>query len=176
MENAVEYQVTLKYVRKASIPVERIQKLAEFAPIFTVKGDGKEKRVVGKVEARARVYLPEFLDFAKKLGFEVEAKEDLLKWLNMPPSTREKLQYRGSKRIVLRTNDDYSYLRLLVYGVVMAVLKNPTDWGQLEEYVSSMEPLPLRFWASKFRNTYWKYKSRRKLDYLARRFLEVEWV
>jgi len=176
MKNSVEYQVTLRYIKRALLPVERTQKLAEFMPVFNVKGTGEEKRVTGKVEARARVFLPEFLNFAKKLGFTVEANESLLKWLNLPPSKRAKLEYSGNKRIILRTSDDYAYLRLMVYGVVMSVLRNPNDWSQLEEYVSSMEPIALRFWSSKIRNTYWKYKNRRKLDYLARRFLEVEWL
>ncbi|WP_054840748.1 hypothetical protein [Thermococcus peptonophilus] len=178
MEGAVEYQVNLKYIKKAFLPVTREQKLAEFMPVFNVTGgEGEQKKVSGKVEARARVYLPEFLNFAKKLGgFKVEANESLLKWLNLPPSKRERLEYSGSKRIVLKTRDDYAYLRLMIYGVVMSVLKDPNDWGQLEDYVLSMEPMALRFWASRFRNTYWKYKNRRKLDYLARRFLEVEWI
>ncbi|WP_240911617.1 hypothetical protein [Thermococcus sp. LS1] len=176
MEGSVEYQVNLKYIKKAFLPVTREQKLAEFVPVFNVMGAGEQKKVPGKVEARARVYLPEFLNFAKKLGFKVEANESLLKWLNLPPSKRERLEYSGNKRIILRTSDDYAYLRLMVYGVVMAVLKTPAEWGQLEEYVLAMEPIQLRFWASRFKNTYWKYKNRRKLDYLARRFLEVEWV
>ncbi|ASI99610.1 hypothetical protein [Thermococcus celer] len=176
MENSVEYQVVLKYIKRASLPVERTQKLAEFMPVFNVKGSGEEKRVTGKVEARARVFLPEFLNFARKLGFSVDASESLLKWLNLPPSRKAKLEYSGSKRVVLKTGDDYAYLRLMIYSVVMSILKNPNDWGQLEDYVSSMEPMALRFWASKIRNTYWKYGNRRRLDYLARRFLEVEWI
>lgn len=176
MEGAVEYQVNLKYIKRAFIPVTREQKLAEFMPVFTVTGEGEQKKVLGKVEARARVYLPEFLNFAKKLGFKVEANESLLKWLNLSPSKRERFEYNGSKRIILKTSDDYAYLRLMIYGVVMSVLKDPNDWGQLEDYVLSMEPMALRFWTSRFRNTYWRYKNRRKLDYLARRFLEVEWI
>ena len=141
MEGSVEYQVNLRYIKKASLPVTRKQKLAEFMPVFNVMGTGEQRKVSGKVEARARVYLPEFLNFAKKLGFTVEANESLLKWLNLPPSRRERLEYSGSKRIILRTNDDYAYLRLMVYGVVMAVLKTPAEWGQLEDYVLSMEPI-----------------------------------
>ncbi|MDV3104679.1 hypothetical protein [Thermococcus waiotapuensis] len=176
MEGSVEYQVNLRYIKKAFLPVTREQKLVEFMPVFSVMGAGEQKKVLGKVEARARVYLPEFLNFAKKLGYRIEAKESLLEWLNLSPSEKERLEYSGDKRIILRTSDDYAYLRLMIYGVVMSALKTPAEWGQLEDYVLSMEPIQLHFWASKFKNAYWKYKNRRKLDYLAKRFLEVEWV
>ncbi|WP_048146709.1 hypothetical protein [Pyrococcus abyssi] len=150
MSEGVMYMVKLKYIDKAKLPVRREQKLAEFLPVFLTEG----QKVPGRVEARTRVYLPEFLEFAKDLGWEV----------------------KGKKRITLTTHDDYAYLRLLVYGVVMSATKDPVKWDYLKDHVLSMESIPLRYWASKFKNVYWKYKNRGKLLYLARRFLEVETV
>jgi len=175
MSEGVEYLVKLRYIKKASLPVHREQKLAEFLPVFQTVSEKGVRKVPGKVEVRTRVYLPEFLDFAKRVGFQIDARESLLKWLNLPPSKRTRLEM-GSQRISLRTTDDHSYLRLLVYGVVMSYLKTPSEWDSLAERVLAMEPIELRFWASKFRNAYWKYKNRRVLNYLAKRFLEVERV
>ncbi|MFA4719498.1 hypothetical protein [Pyrococcus kukulkanii] len=150
MSEGVLYVVKLKYIKKANLPVKREQKLAEFLPIFITEG----QKVPGKVEVRARVYLPEFLEFAKDLGWEV----------------------KGKKRITLSTEDDYAYLRLLIYAVAMSATKDPVKWDYLKDHVLSMEPIPLRYWSSKFRNVYWRYRNRAKLVYVARRFLEVEMI
>ncbi len=175
MSEGVEYLVRLKYIKRASLPVLREQKLAEFLPVFQTVTERGVKKVPGKVEVRTRVYLPEFLDFAKRVGFEIDARESLLKWLNLPPSKRTRLEM-NTRGVTLRTTDDNSYLRLMIYGVVMAYLKSPSEWDSLADRVLSMEPIELRFWASKFRNAYWKYKNRRILNYLAKRFMEVEGI
>ncbi|AEC52117.1 hypothetical protein PNA2_1202 [Pyrococcus sp. NA2] len=147
MSEGVLYMVKLKYIEKAKLAVKREQKLAEFLPVFLTGG----QKIPGKVEVRTRVYLPEFLEFAEDLGWEV-------------------------KKRYLTTEDDYAYLRLLVYAVAMSVIKDPVKWDQLKAHVLSMEAIPLRYWSSKFRNVYWKYKNRGKLSYVARRFLEVELI
>jgi len=164
MEQGIGYEVRLKYVKKIQLPVVREQRLAEFVPVFEANG---KKESLGKAEVHTRVFLPEFLRFAKNLGF----------WVREPE--QQTLSLEGvsgfARRTKLFSNDDYAYLRLLIYGVVMSVLKKPSDWGKLEDHLVTMEPIPLRYWASKFRNAYWKYKNRKKLRFLARRFLEVEW-
>ncbi|BAA29995.1 hypothetical protein [Pyrococcus horikoshii] len=140
----MKYLIKLKYIKPVQLAVNREQKLAEFYPIF-------EDGTLGKVEAKARVFLPEYSDFAKGLGFEVKKRR-------------------------MTTENDYAYLRAMIYGVVMGVLRNPGDWERLEERVLEMEPIELRYWASKFRNVYWKYKNMRRLMFLARRFMEVEMI
>jgi hypothetical protein len=155
MNSAIEYRISLKYVKKSTLPVKRTQKLAEFVPVFIVRKNGKEERIPGKAEARAKVFLPEFLNFAKKVG-AIHMEND------------------RSRKLVLKVSDDYAYLRLMIYGVLMSVLKNPVEWGYVEDLILSMEPLTLRFWSSKIKYTFWKAKNRRVLNYLARRILEVE--
>ncbi|NJE13748.1 hypothetical protein [Thermococcus sp. LS2] len=152
MGENIQYMVKLKYAKPAKLAVKREQKIAEFYPV--VKVEAKKEFLRGKVEGRARVFLPEFLDFAKHLGFEV----------------------RGRKRLTLITSDDYNYLRLFVYAMGMQVLRDPVYWAKLEDHVLSMEPIPLRYWASTFKSAYWKYKTRRRVMKLARCFLEVEEV
>jgi len=166
MDKEIGYEVRLKYVKKIKLPVVRDQKLAEFLPVFESNG---KKSVSGKVEVRTRVFLPEFLEFAKRVGFSAKgADQQSLEFeeISVP------IVGRGTK---LFCDDDYSYLRLMIFGVVMSVLKKPAEWRRLEDHLLSMEPIPLRYWASKFRNAYWKYKNQKKLRFLARRFLEVEW-
>ena len=170
MNEGVEYLVKLSYIKKIKLPVYREQKLAVFFPIFQTTNGRGGKEVLGKVEVRARVYLPEFLDFAKRVGLHINLKGGLFEQINLPLSS----SLIGSRRLSLIISDDLSYLRLMVYGVVMSYLKTPSEWDSLGERVLSMEPIELRFWTSKFRNAYWKYKSRRILNYLAKRFLEVE--
>ena len=144
-----QYMVKLKYIRPIKLPIVKKQKLAEFIPVIPLEED---KFIKGKVEGIARVFLPEFINFAKQLGFEVS----------------------GKKRIILKTDDDCAYLRLFVYAMVMQTLKDNILWGKLEDQILSMEPLALRYWASTFRNSYWKYNNRRKLLKIAKCFLEVE--
>lgn len=163
MKSRTEYQIVFKYVKESSLPVRKIQKLAEYIPVFVSGKNGKEERMSGRVEARAKVFLPEFLNFAKKVGATYDERTGLFQTEN----TR-------SRKMILRVSDDYAYLRLMIYGIVMSVLKNPVEWGYLEDLVFSMEPLTLRFWGSKIKNTFWKAKNRRALNYLARRILEVE--
>jgi len=167
MDKEIGYEIRLKYVKKIDLPVVRNQKLAEFLPIFESNG---KKNTFGKVEVRTRVFLPEFVEFAKRVGFSVEgASQQSLGFeeINLP------IVGRGTK---LFSNDDYSYLRLMIFGVVMSILKKPAEWRRLEDHLLSMDPIPLRYWASKFRNAYWKYKNQKKLRFLAKRFLEVEWI
>lgn len=109
------------------------------------------------------MFLPEFLNFAKKVGAIHDEQISLFQMEN-----------DRSRKLVLKVSDDYAYLRLMIYGVLMSVLKNPVEWGYLEDLVLSMEPLTLRFWGSKIKYTFWKAKNRRVLNYLARRILEVE--
>jgi hypothetical protein len=163
MNSAIEYRISLKYVKKSTLPVKRTQKLAEFVPVFIARKNGKEERIPGKAEARAKVFLPEFLNFAKKVGAIHDEQISLFQMEN-----------DRSRKLVLKVSDDYAYLRLMIYGVLMSVLKNPVEWGYLEDLVLSMEPLTLRFWGSKIKYTFWKAKNRRVLNYLARRILEVE--
>ncbi|MCD6143898.1 hypothetical protein [Thermococcus sp.] len=152
MESGNQYLVKLKYARPVKTPVKRKHKLVEFVPIVPVESSGKTEYLRGKPEGVARVFLPEFLDFAKRLGFEV----------------------KGKKRITLVGRDDYAYLRVFIYAMVMQVLRTPNQWGRLEEHVLNMDPIPLRYWAATFKRAYWKYKDRKKLMHLARLFLEVE--
>jgi len=151
-EKIAQYLVKLKYAKPVKVPVKRTHKIAEFIPILPVESSKGIEYLKGKTEGKARVFLPEFLDFAKHLGFEV----------------------RGKKRITLTSSDDYAYLRLFVYAMVMQVLRNPNQWARLEDHVLNMEPISLRYWGSTFKKAYWKYKDRRKLMHLARLFLEVE--
>ena len=144
-----QYMVKLKYIKPIKLPIVKEQKLAEFIPIIPLEED---KYIKGKIEGIARVFLPEFINFAKYLGFEVS----------------------GKKRITLKTDDDYAYLRLFVYAMVMQALKDNTMWGKLEDHILSMGPLALRYWASTFRNSYWEYNNRRRLLKIAKCFLEVE--
>jgi hypothetical protein len=149
IERNTQYMVKLKYIKPIKLPIVREQKLAEFIPIVPLEDD---KYIKGKIEGTARVFLPEFINFAKHLGFEVS----------------------GKKRITLKTDDDYAYLRLFVYAMVMQSLRDKTTWGKLEDCIISMDALSLRYWASTFRNKYWKYKNRRKLLKIAKYFLEIE--
>lgn len=103
------------------------------------------------------------MNFAKKVGAIHDEQISLFQMEN-----------DRSRKLVLKVSDDYAYLRLMIYGVLMSVLKNPVEWGYLEDLVLSMEPLTLRFWGSKIKYTFWKAKNRRVLNYLARRILEVE--
>lgn len=167
MDKEIGYEVRLKYAKKkVDLPVVRDQKIAEFLPIFE---SNRKKGASSKVEVRTRVFLPEFLEFAKRVGFFVKgANQQSIKFeeINVP------IVGKGIKLFC----DDYSYLRLMIFGVVMSVLKKPAEWRRLEDCLLSMEPIPLRYWASKFRNAYWKYQNQKKLRFLARRFLEVEWI
>jgi hypothetical protein len=61
----------------------------------------------------------------------------------------------------------------MIYGVLMSVLKNPVEFGYLEDLVLSMEPLTLRFWSSKIKYTFWR-ANRRALKRLAKHILAVE--
>ncbi len=151
-EKIAQYLVKLKYAKPVKVPVKRTHKIAEFIPILPVESSKGIEYLKGKTEGKARVFLPEFLDFAKHLGFEV----------------------KGKKRITLTTSDDYAYLRLFVYGMVMQVLRNPNQWTRLEDHVLNMEPIALRYWGSTFKKTYWKYKNRRNLMKIAKCFLGVE--
>jgi hypothetical protein len=148
MDSAIEYRISLKYVEASAFPVKRTQKLAEFCPVFIIRKNGKEERVLGKPEARTRVFLPDFVRFAVKLGAVEEGTH-------------------------VRTADDYAYLRLMIYGVLMSVAKNPVEFGYLEDLVLSMEPLTLRFWSSKIKYTFWR-ANRRALKRLAKHILAVE--
>ena len=169
MDKEISYEVRLKYVKKVKLPILREQKLAEFFPVF--ESNKKNKRnIVGKVEVRTRVFLPEFLRFANRVGFS--AKTPRQQSLNLEGITVSFVE-RGTK---LFCDDDYAYLRLMIFGVVMAVLKSPAEWGRLEDHLLSMEPIPLRYWASRFKSVYWKYNDQKKLRFLAKRFLEVEWI
>ena len=168
MNKEIIYEVRLKYVKKVKLPILREQKLAEFFPVF--ESNKKNKRnIVGKVEVRTRVFLPEFVTFAKRVGFSAKILYPAFK-------------VEGSKILIQKKinsffcDDDYAYLRLMIFGVVMAVLKSPAEWGRLEDHLLSMEPIPLRYWASRFKSVYWKYKDQKKLRFLAKRFLEVEWI
>jgi hypothetical protein len=57
--------------------VKRTQKLAEFCPVFIIRKNGKEERVLGKPEARTRVFLP---DLARVNNLLLEATNELGKW------------------------------------------------------------------------------------------------
>jgi len=168
MNKEISYEVRLKYVKKIKLPIFREQKLAEFFPVF--ESNKKNKRnIVGKVEVRTRVFLPEFVAFAERIGFFAKVSYPTFK-------VDESKIFIQKKINRFFCNDDYAYLRLMIFGVVMSVLRKPADWGRLEDHLLSMEPIPLRYWASKFKSVYWKYKDQKKLRFLAKRFLEVEWI
>jgi len=51
MNSAIEYRISLKYVKKSTLPVKRTQKLAEFVPVFIAGKNGKEEQIPGKASA-----------------------------------------------------------------------------------------------------------------------------
>ena len=140
------YRVELKPTNQISLPFNAKTKLAIFRPIFD-----KEKNLVGKPELESKVFIPYFISFIKRAGFEEIEKDK-----------------------VYESDDDYGYLQAMIYGAVMSVLKNKADWGVLEDIVFSLEPISLRYLASKLKNTYWKYKSQKEIKFLAKRFWEIE--
>ena len=142
----MEYLVKLRNASEINIPVRRKQFYAEFYPIF----DEKRNRL-GKMEVKARVFLPEFTLFARRNGWLVDGNE-------------------------MKCDDDYGYLRAMIYGVVMSILKKPSEWNRLEDRVNFMEPIELRYWGSKFRNVYQKWNNMRKLQKYAKCFIELELI
>lgn len=48
MNSAIEYRISLKYVKKSTLPVKRTQKLAEFVPVFIAGKTVKKSRYPGK--------------------------------------------------------------------------------------------------------------------------------
>ncbi|EHR78048.1 hypothetical protein OCC_04295 [Thermococcus litoralis DSM 5473] len=149
-----KYMIKIKYARPVQTPVKREHKLAEFIPIVPLRTSKGVEYVKAKSEGVARIFLPEFIEFAKRLGFEV----------------------KGKKRLTLVGQDDYAYLRLYLYAMGMQVLRKPSEWARLEDHVLQMEPIALRYWAATFKNAWWEHEDRRKLLHLARLFLEVEGV
>ena len=120
-------------------------KLAVFKPVLS-----KERNIIGKPELESEIFVPNFIYFIKRSGFIEEVKGEIYK-----------------------TEDGYGYLRAMIYAGVMSTLKKH-EWGTLEDIVFSMEPISLRFWASKLKNTYWKYKDSSEIKSLARKIWEVE--
>jgi len=140
------YRIELKYTSQIELPYNVKTKLAIFRPIFF-----KEENIVGKPELEVKVFIPDFRYFIKRVGFE-EVKKDKL----------------------YESNDDYGYLRAMIFGAVMSVLKNKADWGILEDIIMSLEPISLRYLASKLKNVYWKYKNQKEIRFLAKRIWEIE--
>lgn len=120
-------------------------KLAVFKPVLS-----KERNIIGKPELKSEIFIPNFIYFIKRSGFIEEVKGKAYK-----------------------TEDGYGYLRAMIYAGVMSTLKKH-EWGTLEDIIFSMEPISLRFWASKLKNAYWKYKSLVKIKSLARKIWEIE--
>ncbi|ASJ17104.1 hypothetical protein A3L04_08495 [Thermococcus chitonophagus] len=124
-----KYLIKLKYIKPMKLLFEKEQKLAEFIPFLPIEGENKY--VKGKIEGKARVFLPEFLDFARKLGFNIKGK-------------------------VLEGENDENYLRLFVYAMVSQFVKSETERREIERTVMELPILALRYWASTFRNAYWE--------------------
>lgn len=60
MNSAIEYRISLKYVKKSTLPVKRTQKLAEFVPVFIAGKNGKEEQIPGKAEHVRRCFCQSF--------------------------------------------------------------------------------------------------------------------
>ena len=140
------YRIELKPTSQIKLPFRAETKLAIFRPIFD-----KERNYAGKPELETKVFTPAFIHVIKRAGFaEVDKGE------------------------IFESEDGYGYLQAMIYGAVMSVLKTRADWGILEDIVFSLEPISLRFWASKLKNVFWKYKSQKEIRFLAKRIWEIE--
>ncbi|RZN42179.1 MAG: hypothetical protein EFT35_01985 [Methanophagales archaeon ANME-1-THS] len=142
----LSYLITLKYIKPSK---QGKSKLAEFLPLIPLNNSEHNGR--GAVEVRARVFIPEFTNFTKKLGFE----------------------NRGNKRKVLRTDDGESYLRVFVYAVVRQSIRSEAKVEKLKRIIVDLPLADIRYWASIFRDTYEKYRTRGSLKKPARGFREV---
>jgi len=140
------FRIELKHTNQIELPHNIRTKLAIFRPILD-----KEKNHIGKPQLKVKVFIPDFVYFIREIGFE-EVKKDKL----------------------YESNDYYRYLRAMVYGAVMSILKDRTDWNDLGFIVIMLEPSILSYLASKLRNVYQKYKDQRKIKFLAKRIWEIE--
>ena len=142
----LSYLVTLKYIKPSK---QGKSKLAEFSPLIPF--EGSKPGIKGAVEVRTRVFIPEFTNLTKKMGFE----------------------NGGNKRKMMKTCDGEAYLRLFVYAVVRQSLRSEAKVEKLKRIIVDLPLADIRYWASIFRETYERYRTRRSLMKPARGFREV---
>ncbi|MFZ2071555.1 MAG: hypothetical protein WAV32_08195 [Halobacteriota archaeon] len=145
----LSYLITLKYIKPCK---QGKSKLAEFFPLIPF--NGAEPGIKGAIEVRARVFIPEFTKLAKKMGFE-----------NM-----------NNRKKRLKTGDGEAYLRLFVYAVVRQSIRSEAKAEKLRRIIADLPLADIRYWASVFRETYERYRTRRSLMKPARGFREVYYL
>lgn len=145
----LSYLITLKYIKPCKQGKSR---LAEFSPLIPF--NGAEPGIKGGIEVRARVFIPEFIKLAtKKMGFE---------------------NSNNGKR--LKTDDAEAYLRIFVYAVVRQSIRSEAKTEKLKQIIADLPLADIRYWASVFRETYERYRTRRSLMKPARGFREVYYL
>jgi len=143
----LSYLITLKYIKQSK---QGKSNLAEFLPLIPF--NGAEPGIKGAVEVRARVFIPEFINLAtKKMGFENS----------------------DNGRKVIKTDDGEAYLRLFVYAVVRQNIRSEANVEKLRQAIVDLPLADVRYWASIFRETYGRYRTRISLMKPAKGFREV---
>jgi hypothetical protein len=102
---------------------------------------------------RIRVFLPEFTEYVRFLGFKEKGKKE-----------KGKILYSDSRE---------AYLKAVVFSVVRQSIRSEIKAGILADIVKKLPYMELKYWATIFTNYYREYESRRALYRPSRAFREV---
>lgn len=149
MEGKVKYIVQLKWIKPLKCVSASSTKLAEFIPLSLMK-DTYISRKTSNYAVKVRVFLPDFVNIAKNLGFKYSKKNKLL-----------------------YSDDREAYLKLLVYSVVRQSIRSEVKADMLARMINKMPYTEVRYWGSIFSRYFKTFKSRRALYRPAHAFKEV---